>query len=198
MRTDAGQCRHLIRRFPRPLRSRSATSASSWSPRSRQVDRSGLVRLRSPRWLPRVAPRLSAWEVDKIGSACRVSRARCGPSRPQLACGGTGLWSASGPQSPNDEDHWCDQHYDHPLKCHVGRNEDLNEYVVKRQRNVRASRGTGERYPAWLSWPPQEPARRPVAPRVRLIPGTTVHGVIVSYQRVSEEGRGLEPATEGL
>ena len=47
----------LIRRFPRPHRSRSATSASPWSLRSRQLDRSELVRLRSPRWLPCLAPK---------------------------------------------------------------------------------------------------------------------------------------------
>ncbi|WP_091347110.1 tyrosine-type recombinase/integrase [Micromonospora rhizosphaerae] len=63
---------HLIRRFPRPCLSRPMPSAWSWSSSARQLDRSRPVRSSPPRWLPSVAPRLSAWESDKIGSGYRV------------------------------------------------------------------------------------------------------------------------------
>ncbi|SCE86775.1 hypothetical protein GA0070607_2566 [Micromonospora coriariae] len=39
-------------------------SAWSWSSSARQLDRSRPVRSSPPRWLPRVAPRLSAWELS--------------------------------------------------------------------------------------------------------------------------------------
>ena len=88
---------HLIRRFPRPCLGRPTRSAWSWSSSGRQLNRSRPVRSSPPRWLPRVAPRLPAWESHKIGSVHALPLIDTVPRWPGLTPGDTGLWPASGP-----------------------------------------------------------------------------------------------------